>query len=155
MSDDEDFGDGGSPAADNDNFDDLEDEDADEAVVDIGEPTGQGKPIPKNERTTSRFMTKYERARVLGVRALQISMNAPVLVDLGNHFLFSFSNCSFNSCSCFSILLCYFLEPTDTDPLQIAMKELRQNRIPIIVRRYLPHGDYEDWAVDELIVEHT
>lgn len=27
-------------------------------------------------------MTKYERARVLGTRALQISMNAPIMVDL-------------------------------------------------------------------------
>jgi len=27
-------------------------------------------------------MTKYERARVLGTRALQISMGAPVMVEL-------------------------------------------------------------------------
>ncbi|XLS97663.1 hypothetical protein HN51_040398 [Arachis hypogaea] len=27
-------------------------------------------------------MTKYERARILGTRALQISMNAPVMVEL-------------------------------------------------------------------------
>ena len=32
------------------------------------------------ERTTTPYMTKYERARILGTRALQISMNAPVLV---------------------------------------------------------------------------
>jgi DNA-directed RNA polymerase I, II, and III subunit RPABC2 len=31
---------------------------------------------------TTPYMTKYERARVLGTRALQISMNAPVMVDL-------------------------------------------------------------------------
>ncbi len=34
------------------------------------------------ERITTRYLTKYERARVLGTRALQISMNAPVMVDL-------------------------------------------------------------------------
>ena len=34
------------------------------------------------ERVTTRYLTKYERARVLGTRALQISMNAPVMVDL-------------------------------------------------------------------------
>ncbi|KAH0985838.1 hypothetical protein GBA52_013015, partial [Prunus armeniaca] len=33
-------------------------------------------------RKTSKFMTKYERARILGTRALQISMNAPVMVEL-------------------------------------------------------------------------
>jgi DNA-directed RNA polymerase I, II, and III subunit RPABC2 len=31
------------------------------------------KAIPKERRTTTPFMTKYERARVLGTRALQIA----------------------------------------------------------------------------------
>ena len=39
----------------------------------------------------------------------------------------------------------------ETDPLQIAMRELKENRIPIIVRRYLPDGSYEDWKATELI----
>jgi len=33
-------------------------------------------------KMTTPYMTKYERARVLGTRALQISMNAPVMVEL-------------------------------------------------------------------------
>ncbi|XLT05181.1 hypothetical protein HN51_043930 [Arachis hypogaea] len=33
-------------------------------------------------RKTSKYMTKYERAQILGTRALQISMNAPVMVEL-------------------------------------------------------------------------
>ena len=69
-------------------------------------------------------MTKYERARVLGTRALQIAMCAPVMVELEG----------------------------ETDPLQIAMKELKQRKIPIIIRRYLPDQSYEDWAIDELII---
>lgn len=77
------------------------------------------------ERITTRYLTKYERARVLGTRALQISMNAPVMVDLDG----------------------------ETDPLKIAEKELRERKIPIIIRRYLPDGSHEDWAVDELIVD--
>lgn len=40
------------------------------------------------------------------------SMNAPVLVDLEG----------------------------ETDPLQIAIKELREKKVPLIVRRYLPDG---------------
>mmetsp|Transcript_9646 Transcript_9646/g.12023 ORF Transcript_9646/g.12023 Transcript_9646/m.12023 type:complete len:129 (-) Transcript_9646:390-776(-) len=79
----------------------------------------------KKERTTTKFMTKYERARVLGTRALQISMNAPVMVQLDG----------------------------ETDPLRIAQKELRERKIPIIIRRYLPDGSYEDWAMDELIID--
>ena len=51
------------------------------------------------------------------------SQNAPVLVDLEG----------------------------ETDPLQIAIKELNQKKIPLIVRRYLPDGWYEDWSCEELL----
>lgn len=70
-------------------------------------------------------MTKYEKARVLGTRALQISMNAPPMVQLEG----------------------------EDDPLQIAMKELRSKKIPLIIRRFLPDGSWEDWRVDELLVD--
>eukprot|EP01136_Pigoraptor_vietnamica_P009682 Opistho-1_new@46476 len=75
-----------------------------------------------NKRVTTKYMTKYERARVLGTRALQIAMNAPVMVELEG----------------------------ETDPLQIAMKELQAKKIPIVIRRYLPDGSYEDWRVCDL-----
>lgn len=51
------------------------------------------------------------------------SMNAPVLVPLDG----------------------------ETDALQIAIKELSQRKIPLIIRRYLPDGSFEDWSVSELI----
>ena len=38
--------------------------------------------VPKSDRITTPYITKFERARVLGTRALQISMNAPVMVEL-------------------------------------------------------------------------
>ncbi|XYA02627.1 subunit common to RNA polymerases I, II, and III [Meyerozyma guilliermondii] len=88
--------------------------------------TAKELSIPKEKRTTTPYMTKYERARILGTRALQISLNAPVLVDIEG----------------------------ETDPLQIAMKELTQRKVPLVVRRYLPDGSYEDWGCDELIVDH-
>jgi len=53
------------------------------------------------------------------------SMNAPVLVPLDG----------------------------ETDALQIAIKELSQRKIPLIIRRYLPDGSFEDWSVSELISE--
>ena len=37
------------------------------------------------KRITTPYMTKYERARVLGTRALQIAMCAPVMVELGKY----------------------------------------------------------------------
>jgi len=97
-------------------------------IIPIGEQNHSrmnAKPIEKADRVTTRYMTKYERARVLGTRALQISMNAPVMVDIAG----------------------------ETDPLKIAMKELRERKIPMIIRRYLPDGSYEDWALDELFCE--
>ena len=36
--------------------------------------------VPIETRKTSRYLTKYEKARILGTRALQISLNAPVMV---------------------------------------------------------------------------
>ncbi|KAL2127673.1 hypothetical protein VTI74DRAFT_10321 [Chaetomium olivicolor] len=87
------------------------------------EKSHKDKKIPNDQRTTTPFMTKYEKARILGTRALQISMNAPVLVDLEG----------------------------ETDPLQIAIKELREKKIPLIVRRYMPDGYYEDWTCEELL----
>ncbi|ESQ47005.1 hypothetical protein EUTSA_v10027983mg [Eutrema salsugineum] len=86
----------------------------------------EAEPVQR-PRKTSKFMTKYERARILGTRALQISMNAPVMVELEG----------------------------ETDPLEIAMKELRQRKIPFTIRRYLPDGSFEEWGVDELIVEDS
>ena len=37
-----------------------------------------------------------------------------------------------------------------TDPLAIAERELAQKVLPLVVRRYLPDGSYEDWKVAEL-----
>jgi DNA-directed RNA polymerase I, II, and III subunit RPABC2 len=95
-------------------------------VVEMNRPEDaqQGQAVAMEDRMTTPYMTKYERARILGTRALQISMNAPVMVELEG----------------------------ETDPLQIALKELRQRKIPITVRRFLPDMSYEDWNVDELII---
>ncbi|KAL1891677.1 subunit common to RNA polymerases I, II, and III [Ceratocystis pirilliformis] len=147
MSDNEDHGGyhAEEPYYDEDEIDvleDLEDEDGEripnadddaDNIVLSGDPAAltnranemshKDKKIPDSERTTTPYMTKYERARILGTRALQISLNAPVLVDLEG----------------------------ESDPLQIAIKELREKKIPLIVRRYLPDGYYEDWTCEELL----
>jgi DNA-directed RNA polymerase subunit K len=52
--------------------------------------------------------TRFERARILGARALQVSLGAPILVDV----------------------------PAGTiDPVEIAEREFAGNMIPITVRR--------------------
>ena len=46
-----------------------------------GEKLLKDKKIPDNERNTTPYMTKYERARILGTRALQIRF-APHTLEL-------------------------------------------------------------------------
>jgi len=67
------------------------------------------------EKTLAQF-TKYERARILGARALQISMDAPVLLKLDKETL----------------------EQLNYDSLKIAQKELDEGVLPISIHRPLP-----------------
>src|SRR6056297_3116685 len=60
--------------------------------------------------------TKYERARILGARALQIAMNAPLLIKLSQEDL----------------------EKINFDALKIAEIEFESGVLPISVKRPLP-----------------
>ena len=40
---------------------------------------------PNKQRITSPFLTKYEKARIIGVRAVQISKNAPLYYSSGDN----------------------------------------------------------------------
>ena len=78
------------------------------------------------------MLTRFEYARILGARALQISMGAPVLTEMPE------------------------IEeiPTDDsteqkpqeqgDPLLIAEGEIKGKLLPILIRRTLPDGTYQD-----------
>ncbi|XP_068215973.1 DNA-directed RNA polymerases I, II, and III subunit RPABC2 [Palaemon carinicauda] len=121
--DGDDVGDEFEEVEEDENLDDLQEGEEDENQMELL-PAGEGHQIPVTKRITTPYMTKYERARVLGTRALQIAMCAPVMVEIDG----------------------------ESDPLQIAAKELRERKIPIIIRRYLPDGSYEDWGIDELII---
>merc|ERR1712087_513762 len=97
------------PDEEMDEQDDLEGEEGEEGedaqangdVLEIDPPDGDvGEAVKPADRITTPYMTKFERARILGTRALQI----------------------------------------------------RQRKIPIVVRRFLPDNSYEDWTVDELVI---
>lgn len=106
-----------------------EEEPVDLEIIEAGDQikTKEVQPVvEKKEKITTRFLTKYEKARIIGSRALQISKNAPIMVEP---------------------------EPGEWDPLKIAEKELVERKIPFIIRRYLPDNSYEDWRVDELIFD--
>ena len=69
------------------------------------------------------FLTKYERARVLGERAKQINSGSKPFVKI---------------------------EPSMIDGYLIALKELDEKMIPFIVKRPLPHGGCEYWKLKDL-----
>jgi len=67
------------------------------------------------------IFTKYERARILGARALQIAMNAPLLIKISDEDL----------------------EKIKFDALKIAEIELNSNILPISIRKPLPEKKEE------------
>jgi len=71
---------------------------------------------------TSEFLSKYEKARILGIRAMQISNGAPTAATVSGL----------------------------RDPLDIAEVELKEGKTPLIIRRRLPDNSYEDVAVCHL-----
>jgi len=67
------------------------------------------------------MLTRFEKARIMGARALQLSLGAPPFVPV----------------------------PKDTSTsLDIAMEELNERLIPIVIRRVLPNGDYQNIPIN-------
>ncbi|MBS3170344.1 DNA-directed RNA polymerase subunit K [Candidatus Woesearchaeota archaeon] len=60
--------------------------------------------------------TKYERARIIGARALQIAMGAPILLKLGKDDL----------------------EKLKYNPINIAKREFEEGILPIVIKRPFP-----------------
>ncbi len=81
-----------------------------------------GTPIDPLHKTVP-FLTKYERSRVLGLRAKQINSGSDIFVDVS---------------------------PSIVDGYAIAKIELEQKKIPFIIRRPLPNGASEYWSVNDL-----
>ena len=63
------------------------------------------------------MLTRFEKARIMGARALQLSLGAPPFISISKN--------------------------TSTS-LEIAMEELNERLIPIVIRRVLPNGDYQN-----------
>lgn len=78
--------------------------------------------VPNNERMTKKILFNYERVRLLGERARQLSLGAkPMLKNVDK-----------------------------LDPKTIAKLELEHKVIPLIILRELPNGRIEKWKVSEL-----
>jgi DNA-directed RNA polymerase I, II, and III subunit RPABC2 len=66
-------------------------------------------------------LTRFEKARIMGARALQLSLGAPPFIPIPENARIS---------------------------LDISMEELEQRVIPITIRRVLPNGDYQNIPID-------
>lgn len=84
------------------------------------------------------MLTRFEYARILGARALQISMGAPVLIESNDP---SKSDITLKD------------EQEQGDPLLISEREIKQGLLPILVRRTLPDGKYQDIPLPYLLKE--
>ena len=68
-------------------------------------------------------LTRFERARIAGARALQVSLGAPILVELPSRV---------------------------SDPIDIALAELKEGVLPMTIRRTLPDSSHQDIALIDL-----
>ena len=66
-------------------------------------------------------LTRFEQARIMGARALQLSLGAPPFIEIPKNARIS---------------------------LDISMEELEKRVIPITIRRVLPNGDYQNIPID-------
>ena len=77
--------------------------------------------IEKKPKKTIPLLTKFERARIMGVRLQQLAYGSEPKVDTTN------------------------LKSIN----EIVEQELIQRKIPFIIRRGLPNGTFEDWKLEE------
>ena len=69
------------------------------------------------------WLTKYERARILGLRAKQLNNGADAFIEV---------------------------PPGMINGNKIALEELTQKKIPFIIRRPIPNGGTEYWRLEDL-----
>ena len=67
-------------------------------------------------------LTRFEKARIMGARALQLSFGAPSFIEIPKNA---------------------------TTSLEIAMEELNKRVIPIIIKRTLPNGDFQNIPLEQ------
>ena len=81
----------------------------------------------KKPRITREFYTKYESVRLLGTRIHQLADGAKPLVSLDG------------------------LKTSHPRFLEfVALREIEQRKLPLLINRHLPNGDEELWSTQDL-----
>lgn len=83
-----------------------------------------GEKADSNHRTYP-FLTNYEKTKIVGLRANQLSKGAISFIAVPKHI---------------------------TDVRDIARLELEQKRLPFIIKRPLPNGTFEYWRLSDLLI---
>lgn len=80
-----------------------------------------------SKNITSNILTKYEKVKILGLRAEQIQRNAKLYFK-------------------------YTPETGILSPLEMAKKELMEKKLPFMICRKLPNGTKEYWRLDDMMI---
>ena len=83
-----------------------------------------GDKVDTNHKTYP-FLTQYERTKIIGMRANQLSKGSVPFIAV---------------------------PPYVTDVQEIARLELEKKRLPYIIKRPLPNGTYEYWRLADLLI---
>ena len=78
-----------------------------------------------SKRVTKPFMTRFEKAKILGVRSEMIANGAPALINVPRGI---------------------------TSTYEIATMEYNQKKIPLMIKRKLPNNSFEYWKIDDLVL---
>ena len=123
----------GEEDVEEDDLDDIEDDEntiniSDNHKFEIVSKDKTYERLESRKRICSPMMTTHELTKLIGIRAQQLScgMNPMVIVS-----------------------------PDIMDTKFIAIQELLQKKMPLILRRFLHNDLYEDWRVEDLIIPKT
>jgi DNA-directed RNA polymerase I, II, and III subunit RPABC2 len=81
--------------------------------------------ISPDKRSTLPVLSTYEKAKIVGLRAQMIDDGSPLLITP---------------------------TPGVTDPIQLALMEVRAKRSPVVIKRVFTDGSYEEWRLHEMVV---
>jgi DNA-directed RNA polymerase subunit K/omega len=79
--------------------------------------------VKGDDKITSNILTIYEITELIGIRATQISQGSPVFINIENL----------------------------SDPIEMAKKEIINNKCPLYIKRYIGLDKYELWDPNTMV----
>lgn len=79
-----------------------------------------------SKNLTKNILSKYERVKILGLRSEQLQRGADPYIEIDTSKQFN--------------------------PREVANEELRQRKLPFMIKRTLPNGTDEYWRLDDMII---